>query len=462
MSINLPLHKRKMLNKKEKKYYLSKLQISKTVNPNSKQEDEDKTATEISPVIPFSLLLDVYENSYIVWGITDKVMSSCNSWFEIWSMNTDGGDANQSDLLKVLETVEIDFLIKNLVICGNAFFEVIRDGTGKVVELLEVLSDQVKLLKGWEWFIQRVGTKTVYFNSFTPLDERPAREKVRQDSKAGAKALIGQKGGAGFNPNLNEIFHFKVKSIKTKYYGDTPFNKVLTQVLLLQNIDKFYMKYFDNYTIKSKIIKSKSGNMTEPQRAMLQEHLKNYMAGIDNAFEMTVINDDIEAVDLGDDLDTKNFLEYREQLEQAVCIGLNLPFDIIKTTNSNRATADAAFEIMNKQLIAPIQKSLIKEIKSIFADYVGVENLTFISVDTKNQKEETDIVATLLDRDVITRHEARKELGYPERDKETLDQFVEWDTPPATTVDGSNNLDTTETDVSKLYKKDDLKKEPDR
>ena len=451
-----------MLNKNDKLYLLSKVKIGKSINKNSQQADEEKFSGEISPTVPFPLLLDVYENSYIVWGITDKVMSACTSGFEIWSSNTDWGDAEQNPLLKILQKTQFDFLFKNLVVCGNSFFEVIRDGQWLVVELLPILTDKMKVLQGGEGFVQRVGMQVRYFNSFTPVDDRPERIAVREASKAGTATLQGQKGWAGFNPNLNEVFHFKMPSLKTKYYGDTPFNKVFTQVLLLQNIDKFYMKYFDNHTIKSKIIKSKSWNLTEGQRLELQEHLTSYMAGIDNAFEMTVINDDIEAINLWDDLDTKAFLEYREQLEQAVCIGMNLPFDILKTTNSNRSTAEVAFEIMNKQLIAPMQSAVAEDIKEIFSGYVGIENLTFINLDTKNQKEETDIVWSLLDRDVITRHEARKQLGYPVRDKETLDQFAWADMPNPSTVDWSNNLQTTEDDVAKLYKKDNLEKEPDR
>lgn len=449
-----------MFTENEKIYHLNKISIGKILNQSSKQVEDDKTYNIISPSIDFRILLEIYENSYMVWGITDKVMSSCVSGFEIWSTeNTDWN--NENELLKILDETQFDFLFKNLLACWNAFFEVIRNIDGDVVELLPVLTDQVKVLQWWEWFIQRLNSKTVFFNSFTPKEDRAEREKVRQASEAKNNELKWQPGGAGFNPNLNEIRHFKQPSLRTKYYWDTPFNKVLTQILLLENIDKFYMQYFDNGTIKAKIIKSKSWSLSPQQAQEIQEALKKYMSWINNAFEMIVINDDIEAINLSDDIDTEAFLKYREQLEQSVCVGLNLPFDIIKSTNSNRSTAEVAIEIMNKQLTVPLQKAVNRDLKKIFSTYKDIQSLKFIPIDTKDQKEQAEVMATLLDRDVITRYEARQSLWYSKRDKDELDQFVWSDTPNPQTLDWSNNLDNTEDDVAKLYEKDNLKKEPD-
>lgn len=115
---------------------------------------------------------------------------------------------------------------------------------------------------------------------------------------------------------------------------------------------------------------------------------------------------------------------------------------------------------MYSQLIKPLQKKVIQGLKTIFSDYDNVELLQFNTVDTQDMLDMVEAVTKLVDRDIITKYEARQDLGYTQRDKETLDVFLDADTPVGATQDTKDALDQNADDVQKMYRKNGLEKEP--
>ena len=49
----------------------------------SQQVNVDKTTSAVSPVIPFDAYITVYDSSYIVGGIVDKVARTSDSGFNL-------------------------------------------------------------------------------------------------------------------------------------------------------------------------------------------------------------------------------------------------------------------------------------------------------------------------------------------------------------------------------------------
>lgn len=195
--------------------------------------------------------------------------------------------------------------------------------------------------------------------------------------------------------------------------------------------------------------------MTDKQREALQSAIRETMEGINNAYKSVVLNGDFGSLPIGDDLDDKAFLEKSDKLEQAIAIGLNIPYDVLKSVNSNKASASVAISTMYKQLIEPMQSRVLVGLKELFTDFEQVENLQFRKIDNKDLAELVSAITSLVDRGVITRAEARQDLNYKQRNETFLDQFSDDDTAR---VDGDDDeveevLDNQNDDVQDLYSK---------
>ena len=133
---------------------------------------------------------------------------------------------------------------------------------------------------------------------------------------------------------------------------------------------------------------------------------------------------------------------------------------MLKSVNSNKASSTVAIKVMYSQLIKPLQKKVIQGLKTIFSEYENVELLQFNTVDTQDMLDMVEAVTKLVDRDIITKYEARQDLAYSQRDKETLDVFLNADTPIGATPITKDALDDVVDDVQKIYRKNGLEKEP--
>lgn len=117
----------------------------------SQQVTQDKTTGAVSPAIPFDAYITVYDSSYIVGGIVDKVARTADSGFNIGTDEVTDGGKSKNPLLDILDDLDTEFLLTNQYLLNNAFFEVIRDAkTDKVIKLVPILANTIKCLKGGE------------------------------------------------------------------------------------------------------------------------------------------------------------------------------------------------------------------------------------------------------------------------------------------------------------------------
>lgn len=385
------------------------IEIIKAENPNSKQaKDNTKWVGTRSPNIPFDNLLGLYYDSFVVSWLTDKIATAIISGFETKDQN----------LLKVLNTIDQEFLNRNKVICWNSFFEVIEDGTGKVVELIPILSNTIQIMEDGDGYKQQIWTDTVYFNAFTPKEKRADRIAIYQSSNARSDELVNTWKGCGYNPNLNQVYQFKNTSLKTKYYGASYFEPVVDQLVLIEQIDKFYSKGFDNGMIKSKLIypKWEKAKFSKDDKIVLKEFIKSKMKGVDKAFSTAIVDNEVGQLDLEHDIDAKAFIEYRTQLLQSVAIALNVPYDMLLSDNSNRASSQVSLESFNQFTIWPLQQQNIKDFKILFAEWYSVDDLDYTFIDTKDEKEQMEVMTWYKKAGIMTANEVRKQLWLPEID----------------------------------------------
>lgn len=373
-------------------------------NPNSKQAKENtKTVGTRSPKIPFSTLTALYYDSFVVSGLTDKIATAINSWFQ----------TQDKDLLAMINTIDHEFLNRNKILLWNAFFEVIEDGQWKVVELIPIIWSSIEIMEDGDWYRQQVGTDVVYFNAFTPFDKRTKRTAIWQGSWARSDELKNTGKWCGFNPNLNQVYQFKNTSIETKYYGASYFEAVVDQLVLIEQIDKFYSKGFDNGMIKSKLIypKWEKAKFSKDDKIVLKEFIKSKMKGVDKAFSTAIVDNEVGQLDLEHDIDAKAFIEYRTQLLQSVAIALNVPYDMLLSDNSNRASSQVSKETFNDFTIYPLQQQNLKDFKILFANGYTIDDLEFMWIDTKDEKEQMEVMTWYKKAGIMTANEVRAKIG---------------------------------------------------
>lgn len=190
------------------------------------------------PSIDPDALCVLYDESYIVSGLTDKIALASNSGFE----------CDNEELRKLCESViDIELLMAFRLLYGNAFFEVIESLDGTILKLEPVMNNSLRVLNGGDGYVQNIGGKTQYFNKWIPKDARDEARKVFEEIGAKENELkISEKSRrCGWNDNLNGIINFKRLSMKDKYYGDSIFEPIITQISLIGGIDGNFEAFFN-------------------------------------------------------------------------------------------------------------------------------------------------------------------------------------------------------------------------
>lgn len=370
----------------------------------SKQAKDNKTSVGVRyPKIPFQRFIDLYYNSFVVSGLTDKISTAINSGFVT-------SDKNLKD---VLSKIDFDFLNRNKVLTGNAFFEVIEDWKWMVTDLVPILSNTVHIMESGDGYVQQVGTEKVYFNKFTPLADRPTATEVWKTSGAWDKELKDKIGvWCGYNPNINQIYHFKNTSLDTKYYGASYYEAVVEQLVLVSQIDQYYTRAFDNGMIKTKLLYPLAEKkwLSVDDKKALTEFIKAKMKGIDKAFSLAVVDVEMGQMNLEHDIDANAFIEYRKELLKSVAIALNVPYDLLVSENSNRASSQVSKELFNDITIYPMQMQNIEDLKVLFAEWYQLDDFEYEWIDTNDEKEQMEVLTWYKKAWVMTANEVRKKL----------------------------------------------------
>lgn len=383
----------------------SQVEIVKAIdNPNSKQAKENtKTVGTRSPKIPFVTLTNLYYDSFVVSGLTDKIATAINSWFQ----------TKDAELLKMINTIDHEFLNRNKVLLGNSFFEVIEDGKWKVVELIPIIGSTIEIMEDGDGYMQKIGTDTVYFNAFTAVEKRAERTAIWTESKAKEKELKNTGKGCGYNPNLNQVYQFKNTSLDTKYYGASYFEAVVDQLILIEQIDAYYSKGFTNGMIKAKMLypTNEKKTFSKEDKIILKDFISTKMKGVDKSFSTAILDQPVGQLDLEHEIDANAFIEYRKELLKSVSIALNVPYDLLLSDNSNRASSQVSKETFNDFTIYPLQSQNLKDFKLLFAEWYKIDDLEYMWIDTNDEMEQMQVFTGYKKAGVMTANEVRKKIG---------------------------------------------------
>lgn len=370
----------------------------------------------ITPPQNFRDMFFLYEESFIIGGIVDRIVTIARSEWRYPDIMTE-------DDRRIIESIDREYGFRSLITTGNIFYEKIRNNADKLDSLERFITTEVRLCKKTE-------------NDITTLE-------YRQESDGVINPVPFAK---------ENVVHIKLTSNKSRYYGDSKIYKARQQILLLALIDKFYSKMFEKWMLKTTILADKWGKLTTKNLESIKEALEDLAKGIDNSFATIILPADIANVGSFDkDVTAEEFLKYRESLIESIAIAMNIPVDILMPAKASRNTKAESLEEFNRDIIAPLQRIFVNQIKKQLKwDIPGLADLMLEPIDTKNQKNDMDIWTGYKKSGVMTANEVRIQLGLESHDGGDDLTMQKSDTPASST---DTQIQKIEEDIKKMYAK---------
>jgi HK97 family phage portal protein len=261
--------------------------------------------------------------------------------------------------------------------------------------------------------------------------------------------------------------------------GPSPVATALADVSVVYNLNEFASAFFDRGAIKATILTMEGGIPGEAQKEQLKSAWARAMQGLKNAFNVEVFNSAVKPVTIGDGIGDLDNTALTTEKREAISTALGVPHSLVMSNASNFATAEADRLNFYDQTIKPsalrIQSVLNQSIfepmglafrfapetlpiyqedeeqraqsfsmyvgagilPSIAAEMLGLtlpEGIEYADLDPNTGDGETaltvgqsdkgaDILGYHIESGVVTRNEARAELGLPPVD-ESEDQAL--------------------------------------
>lgn len=461
-------------------------QINKSDSPSHLEEKEDSGYSDwLTPPYALTGLENMTRHSSILPQCINAYKSNIAGFGISVRYKEDVTDTEKLEdefnrLSDIVELLALDCdtkeVFENIVTAretyGIAYLEVIRNGMDEVVqiefienvpsvqksklseELVEVeyayKGKSVKRKKRYRKYKQTVGSKTVYFKEFG--------DKRIMDKETGKYV-----SGLDFDKQANEILEFK---LGFKPYGQVRWLGQTLNVDGSRKAENLNNNYFENGRHTPMAVIIKGGTLTDDS----YEKLKTYMNDIkgeagqhsfllleaeknENSTTMQEEKQpDIELKSLADILQHDElFQDYLNNNRRKVQSAFRLPdLYVGYTTDFNRATAQAAIEITEKQVFQTERQSLAWIINNKLLNEYGFEHVEvyFKAPDITNPDDLFKILTLVNNAGGLTPNKA-KEIGYKALG-ETSDDFEEdWGNTPLAYSKTQTALSGLETQIAK-------------
>lgn len=131
---------------------------------------------------------------------------------------------------------------------------------------------------------------------------------------------------------------------------------------------------------------------SKEDKEILKNFISTKMKGVDKSFSTAILDQPVGQLDLEHEIDANAFIEYRKELLKSVSIALNVPYDLLLSDNSNRASSQVSKETFNDFTIYPLQSQNLKDFKILFAEGYQIDDLEYMWIDTKDEQEQMAVL----------------------------------------------------------------------
>lgn len=329
-------------------------------------------------------------------------------------------------------------VIADREVCGEGYIEILRDGMGLPVggERIDTTTIKVsKLSKPIEVKYEKEGKKYSRYKRFRKFIQEINDNKVYFKEFGDPRKLNCKTGDYSETISLDdeatEIIQFKIGNGP---YGIPRWIGNIVPVIGTRKAEELNHNYFNQGRHTPLAILVKNGILTEESEEALQEYA-SCVEGSENAHKFLLLQmeefKDNDSISLGDDnknnkmdIELKDlagmlqqdalFLDYDEATRKKVQSAFRLPDIYVGRSNDfNRATAETAVEITEKQVFIPERNSLAFTINNLLLDEY---NLKFVKVifnnpDISNTDDKVKMINALNTAGAIAPNDLREEAG---------------------------------------------------
>lgn len=347
---------------------------------------------------------------------------------------------------------------ESLEIIGNAYWEVLRDGLGKVAQFnhipspsmriaptdddtVEVEADvrvsplawkKLKVRKRFRRFIQcwLDNTKVVYFKEFgDPRCISADTGRVYRDFDE----LKEKEGKDRPVREATEVFWFKINSLRTAY-GAPRWIGTLLAVLGNRQAEEMNFIYFENRSVPPLAVLVSGGRLNGDSVAKLEDHIRNNIKGARNSHKILLIEAEpassmqqaagssgvpsrmkIELKPLTEaQLSDAQFLRYgednRDKIGQAFRLPRMLRGDV---RDFNRSTSAASIDFAEVQVFSPIRQEFDWQINTRILPALGARYHLFRSnsPSVRDPQALAEMIERMVKSSVLTPEEGRSLCG---------------------------------------------------
>jgi HK97 family phage portal protein len=348
----------------------------------------------ILPDIDFEIFNQVYEQTSWVRAVVGVICKAVTARGWMLAPTSTEADPKNAEILSEFflncnpndTFLEIlDDITRDEYVFGNAFLEIVKDATGKPVEL-------------WN------------------LDATSMRVKADEHARILGYAQVPRSYAAGSGTSVvsfdsNEIIHFKLGTKGATLYGLSP----LVSLILPITVDKFAQIYNRAFFLNGAkirgafIMKDATPEQVERNREYLQARAKNP----DMAHSDLVLEGQVEFKQIGVNQKDMEFLQLREFTRGEVLAVYGVPpskISIIETGNIGAGTGEHQDQTFYEETIIPHQKRVAEKItKHIIRNGFGIRDWTFqFSKRSIDEKEQAEIYDIYMRNGVYTPDEVRR------------------------------------------------------
>ena len=370
------------------KFYLIKDKSANNISSKQKESSWVGVDDVYNPPISFNVLTDTHSCSSILSWIINKIAVKSNTPF----LST---ESEKLDL--ILANLDIEEIVTNLLIYGNCYLERLETlWWEKTLEFERIITENAKLSKKDNVYLITKKTNDLEEVNFT------------QD----------------------QVLSFKRTSVTSKKYWDSLFSKCVDEIILYSYIIKYFKKFFWNWNISPNILFDESGILDKEQIEKIEALINDRIAGIENSSSTVIIQAKMWKIDLSTIFDPEKYIKLKRELKEDIAIGMNIPFDLLSSENSNRATSQSAMEALYSNIIIPLQDRFLIQLRkqllswyrsekgSTCWEWITEENIlkiAFSDINLKNPKEEMETLTWYQKNWVLSVNEVREiaDLGSP-------------------------------------------------
>lgn len=452
--------------------------VAKSDKPLNMKNEEQEVSDWLAPSLSLEGLKNMTEHSSILPQCISAYKSNIAGFglevrYKDDVTDTASLESEFEELRDIVEllTLECDTkeifekLIENRETYGIAYLEVIRNGTGEVVEI-EVIENvpsieksrrmgeavdydyyyngrKITRKKQFRKYRQQVNGKTVYFKEFG--------DKRMMDGSTGE-----YREGVPFEKQANEILEFKLGS---GAYGQVRWIGQMLNIDGSRKAENLNNNYFENGRHTPLAVIVKGGTLTPDSFEKMQTYANDIKGEKgQHAFLLFEVESD-NSVDFGDekksvDIEIKSlagilqhdelFQDYLENNRKKVQSSFRLPdLYVGYTTDFNRATAQTAMEVTEKQVFQTERQSLAWFINNKLLNEYGFEHVEvyFRAPDITNPDDLYKILNVCSNAGGLSPNKA-KEIAYNALGEVSDDYEGEWGNIPLAVYKMINGLDT--------------------